>query len=109
MKVVGYDPAPADLPGYVALCTQREVFAAADIVTVHTPLTEETRGFVGTDLLAVMKSDAWLINAARGEIVDDAALVAILSEGQIAGAALHVSDPEPLPAASPNPEHGKTQ
>lgn len=101
MNVVGYDPAPADVPHYLTLCTVREVFETADMITLHTPLTPDTRGFVDGRLLSVMKPTAWLINAARGEVIDDVALVAALSDRRIAGAALDVFDPEPLPMDSP--------
>ena len=101
MDVVGYDPVPVNVAAHVELCSPAEVFSRADIVTVHTPLNDETRGLVGAELIGKMKPDAWLINAARGEIVDDEALVAALTEKRIAGAALDVFDPEPLPEDSP--------
>lgn len=69
----------------------------ADHVAVCAALTEETRGLIGRRELAAMKSDAWLINVARGGLVDTEALVDALRDGAIAGAALDVTDPEPLP------------
>lgn len=69
----------------------------ADYVAVCAALTEETRGLIGRRELAAMKSEAWLINVARGGLVDTEALVDALRDGEIAGAALDVTDPEPLP------------
>jgi phosphoglycerate dehydrogenase-like enzyme len=77
------------------------VLAASDVVTIHLPLTNDTRGLVGARELALMKRDAWLVNTARGPIVDEDALVEALTQGRIAGAALDVYDVEPLPAAHP--------
>ena len=71
---------------------------SADFVSVHTPLTDETRGMIGEAELQAMKPTAYLVNTARGPIVDSAALEDALREGWIAGAALDVTDPEPLPA-----------
>jgi D-3-phosphoglycerate dehydrogenase len=67
----------------------------ADIVSIHTPLTEETRGLIGAGELARMKPTAYLINAARGGVVDESALAAALEAGQLAGAALDVFEHEP--------------
>jgi glyoxylate reductase len=78
-----------------------ELFARADFVSVHTPLTPETRHLIDTDALARMKPTALLINTARGGVVDQDALRAALHAGEIAGAALDVTDPEPLPADHP--------
>jgi glyoxylate reductase len=74
---------------------------ASDFVTIHCPLTEETRGMIGEAELRRMRSTGYLINTARGPIVDTEALGRALTEGQIAGAALDVTDPEPLPANHP--------
>jgi lactate dehydrogenase-like 2-hydroxyacid dehydrogenase len=83
---------------------QAELAAAlerADFVTLHTPLTEETRGLISEPELRTMKPTAYLVNTARGPIVDTAALERALREDWIAGAALDVTDPEPLPADHP--------
>ncbi len=77
------------------------LLAAADVVTIHAPLTPATRGLIGAAELAAMKQTAYLVNAARGPIVDQAALGAALGSGNIAGAALDVTNPEPLPAGDP--------
>ena len=73
----------------------------SDFVTVHSPLTPETRGLIGDDALARMKPSAYLVNTARGPIVDTDALARALHAGRIAGAALDVTDPEPLSAGHP--------
>jgi lactate dehydrogenase-like 2-hydroxyacid dehydrogenase len=73
----------------------------ADVVTLHCPLTPDTRGLIGGSELAAMKPTAYLVNTARGAIVDTDALVSALHAGRIAGAALDVTDPEPLPAGHP--------
>ena len=75
--------------------------AAADFISVHTPLTDATRGLIGEAELQAMQPTAYLVNTARGPIVDSAALERALREGWIAGAALDVTDPEPLPADDP--------
>lgn len=74
---------------------------AADVVTLHVPLTAETRGMIGERELRLMRPSALLINTARGAVIDQAALVRALSEGWIAGAGLDVADPEPVPAGDP--------
>ena len=78
-----------------------ELLRRADVVVVACALTPETRGLVDARRLALMKPTALLVNVARGQIVDQAALVAALQEGRIAGAGLDVFDPEPLPADDP--------
>ena len=78
-----------------------EVFSLSDYVLINCPLTAQTRRMVGHDLLSMMKRTAFLINTARGPIVDESALIAVLEEGRIAGAALDVFESEPLPADSP--------
>jgi glyoxylate/hydroxypyruvate reductase A len=73
----------------------------ADFVVLLLPLTAETRGIIGSDALAVMKSTAWLINIARGAVVNEAALLEALEQKRIAGAVLDVFDREPLPPSHP--------
>ena len=78
-----------------------ELVSQADFVSVHTPLTPETRGLLGRDAFRQMKSTAIVINTARGPIIDTPALVEALQAGIIGGAALDVTDPEPLPPDHP--------
>jgi len=85
-------------PGRVGL---DELLAESDVVSLHCPLTSETRGLIGADALMAMKQSAILVNTARGEVVDSAALREALESGWIAGAGLDVTDPEPLPGYDP--------
>jgi phosphoglycerate dehydrogenase-like enzyme len=78
-----------------------ELFATADIVTLHTRLSDRTRGLVGARELALMRPTAFLVNTSRGPIVDEKALLTALHRGAIAGAALDVYDKEPLPEDHP--------
>lgn len=79
----------------------QRLLAESDFVTLHCPLTAETRGLIGEAELQRMKPTSYLVNTARGPIVDQRALARALGEGWIAGAALDVTDPEPLPAGDP--------
>ncbi|WP_347057345.1 D-2-hydroxyacid dehydrogenase family protein [Blastococcus sp. HT6-30] len=78
-----------------------ELFATADVATIHLLLSKRTRGLIGADDLALMKHTAVLVNTSRGPIVDEVALVDVLRRGAIAGAGLDVYDSEPLPRDSP--------
>ncbi|MEV0385547.1 hydroxyacid dehydrogenase [Nonomuraea sp. NPDC050643] len=94
------DPAQAERHG-VRLVELEELFATSDVVSLHAPLTPETGGLVGARLLESMKPDATLINTARGALVDEAALVDVLSRRTDLFAVLDVTDPEPAVAGSP--------
>ena len=85
----------------VTYATKEELFATADIITIHLVLSDRSRGLVGRDDLARMKPTAYLINTARGPIVDEAALLEVLQAGKIAGAGLDTYSVEPLPQDSP--------
>ncbi|HKE19154.1 MAG TPA: phosphoglycerate dehydrogenase, partial [Kofleriaceae bacterium] len=103
MKVLAYDPfigreAAARLG--VELVDLDDLLSRADFITIHTPLTAETKGLIGAAALARMKRGALVVNAARGGLVDEEALVAALDSGHIAGAALDVFVEEPPPAGS---------
>jgi len=78
-----------------------ELLAESDAVTLHVPLTSDTRHLIDTAALARMKPTAILVNTARGGVVDQEALAGALERGEIAGAALDVTDPEPLPPDHP--------
>ena len=85
----------------VRYVSKDELFAASDVLSVHLVLSERSRGLVGARELAAMKSTALLINAARGAIIEESALIDALRSGRIAGAALDVYSAEPLPTESP--------
>ena len=94
-----------DCPDYVdemhPLSKLDELLPRADAVAIALPLTEETRGLMNEERLLLMKKDALLINVGRGPIVDTGALLRVMGAGQLGGAALDVTDPEPLPADHP--------
>ena len=85
----------------VTAVSKEELFAQADVLSVHLVLSPRTRGLVGAAELASMKSDAVLVNTSRGPIVQEQALIEALTRGTIAAAALDVFDVEPLPADHP--------
>lgn len=99
MRVVGYDPyisaEKATELGVECAPTLEAVFDVADIVSLHLPLTPATRHLVNAARLAQMKPGAYLINTARGGLVDEAALLDALEQGRLHGAGLDVVDPEP--------------
>lgn len=103
MKVVAHDPFIATQAGDsdVESVSLDDVFARADFLTIHTPLTNETRGLIDARAFAKMKAGARVINCARGGLIDEAALVAAIESGKIAGAALDVFEKEPPPPDHP--------
>ncbi len=105
MRVRAIDPKEMERPSFVFSLDKpaklMELLPQADVVVVACPLTAETRGMIGTAQLQAMKKSAYLINIARGGIVQTPALVAALERKQIAGAGMDVTDPEPLPAGHP--------
>jgi D-3-phosphoglycerate dehydrogenase len=78
-----------------------ELLAESDLLTLHCPSAPQTRGMISADFLAKMKRGSIVVNLARGDLVDTEALVAALQSGQLAGAALDVCDPEPIPPGNP--------
>lgn len=101
MTVAAYDPyVAADDPLWQGAekLELEALLATSDVVSIHLPLTPETRGILGEAAFAKMKPDAVLINAARGGVMDEAALVAALKAGRLGGAALDVFEQEPLRA-----------
>lgn len=102
-STIAHSPSlPADHPAWewAARVTLPALLASADIVSIHCPLNETTRGLIGRDAFNTMKSGAFLINSARGGIVDEAALADALRSGRLAGAALDVLDTEPISEAT---------
>ena len=104
MRVVGVSSAPREVAGFDHIYQSAELAAVAgefDFFVLLTPLTEKTRNSIGASVFASMKPTGFLVNLARGGVVDEAALVTALREGRIAGAALDVFVEEPLPADHP--------
>lgn len=102
MEVRGVGRTARSDPDFGEITTDLSAAVAdADYVVLAAPLTRQTRGMVGAELLAAMRPTARLINVGRGELVQTDALVSALHAGAIAGAALDVVDPEPLPAGHP--------
>jgi glyoxylate reductase len=100
MRVVYTSPSRKDVPGATRIDLD-ELLGKSGIVVVAAPLNTETRGLIGKAELDLMNEGAYLVNVARGPLVDTAALVKALADGAIAGAALDVTDPEPLPPDHP--------
>jgi D-3-phosphoglycerate dehydrogenase len=88
-------PRPMALPASVKWATKEEIYANADVITLHLPLSPHTRMLIGREQLLSMKPDAVLINTSRGGIIDEAALAAVLTEGRLAGAGIDVFEVEP--------------
>jgi D-3-phosphoglycerate dehydrogenase len=100
VRILAHDPYASGAPG-VELVELEQLLEAADYVTVHCPLTSETRGLIAAPEFAAMKSTAYLLNLSRGPVVDQAALLTALEQGEIAGAALDVLQTEPPAAGDP--------
>ena len=99
MQIMAFDPMlPPEHPAWqgARAASLDEVMEQADVISLHVPLTDQTRHMINADRLAQMKTGAIVINAARGGVIDDAALAMTLHRGQIAGAALDVFETEPL-------------
>jgi D-3-phosphoglycerate dehydrogenase len=101
VEVVAHDPYLHDAPPGVRMVSLPELLATSDVVSLHVMLSAATRRMIGEEELKLMKKDAYLINTARGAMVDENALVRVLETGAIAGAALDVFEEEPLPNDHP--------
>lgn len=105
MRVLAFDPyaapARAEALGVTLVSTLEEVLANADIVSLHCPAIPSTYQLINARTLALMRRGSYLINVARGAVIDEAALVDALRSGQLAGAGLDVFDPEPAAADNP--------
>ena len=105
MDVIAYDPY---CPPWIAreyrvrlVGSLEELAAESDFVSVHTPLNNQTRGLLGADFFRAMKPSAYFVNTCRGPVVDEAALIAALQDGEIAGAGLDVFEEEPTYPENP--------
>jgi D-3-phosphoglycerate dehydrogenase len=104
MELLAYDPFVTEVRAstlHVTIASLERVLSIADVVSLHAPLTDETRHMINANRLALMKPSAVLVNTARGGLVDEAALLGAVESGRIAGAAMDVFETEPLPADSP--------
>ncbi|HVF64113.1 MAG TPA: C-terminal binding protein [Casimicrobiaceae bacterium] len=109
-RVVAFDPylIDGDFPSYIERVTTLEALAShSDVVSLHTPLTRETRGMIDARFLAAMPRGGFLVNTARGAIVDPDAVLAALDSGQLAGAGLDVLPNEPVATDSRLTRHPK--
>jgi (S)-sulfolactate dehydrogenase len=103
MRIAAFDPfVPEGNPAWqgVERCTLEALLASSDVISLHTPLTPQTRRMIDGPALQRVKPGAIVINAARGGVLDEAALVAALQAGRLGGAALDVFETEPLPGAT---------
>jgi D-3-phosphoglycerate dehydrogenase len=110
LKVLAYDPYVSDELAHrlgVEVADLRSVLEQADFISLHTPLTEQTRGLIGAEQLRWLKPTCILVNCARGGLVDELALVDALDAGILAGAAIDVFEQEPVDSANPLPLHPK--
>src|SRR5581483_4875755 len=104
MTVIGISSAPRDAKGFDRMVAREDLVKLApelDYLVALTPMSAQTRNIVGEKVFAAMKPSAFLVNVARGGVVDETALMRALEAGQIAGAALDVFAQEPLPPDSP--------
>lgn len=97
MQVIATTRTQGEHPDYVRMVDLDELFRSADVVSLHCPLTPETKELVNEERLKAMKCSAFLINTSRGQLIDETALASALSDGEIAGAGLDVLSEEPPP------------
>jgi (S)-sulfolactate dehydrogenase len=99
MRIAAYDPfVPAENPAWAGVerCTLESLLATADVISLHTPLTPETRHMIDAKAIAKMRSGAIVVNAARGGVLYETALAEALKAGRLGGAALDVFETEPV-------------
>lgn len=101
MKVGVFDPYLKTAPVGAELISSDELLKKSDVITIHTPMTAETKGFFNFDCMMKMKKDSYLVNAARGGIIVESDLLRVLQEGHLAGAALDVFEKEPFSFENP--------
>lgn len=101
MKVLAHDLTTADVPPFARFVPLETLFRDSDVVSLHCPLTPQTKNLVNTERLALMKPTAFLLNTSRGPLVDEPALAQALNGGKIAGAGLDVLATEPPPTDHP--------
>jgi len=106
MRVIAYDPyltddSKTETASWVEMLEMQELLSEADFISIHVPLTDQTRNLIDKEELSLMKSDAILINASRGGVVNETALVKVLENNKISGAGLDVFDEEPVPDDHP--------
>ena len=104
MTVLAFDPyftkeAAGELG--IEMTTLEEIYPRADFITLHTPLTDETRGLINAESIARMKDGVRIVNCARGGLIDETALAEAIRAGKVAGAAIDVFETEPVPAENP--------
>jgi D-3-phosphoglycerate dehydrogenase / 2-oxoglutarate reductase len=106
-EVVGHDPQvdASRIPGILPAPSFEEAVRDADVVSLHVPMSEENARLIRAETLGLMQGRPILVNTARGGLVDLDDLLAALDEGRLSGAALDVTEPEPLPAAHPLRDH----
>lgn len=101
LSVLAYDPYPADHPGITFVDSPDALCRQSDIVSLHMPLLPETRLIMNRERLALLRPGSYLVNTARGGLIDETALAEQLQDGRLAGAALDVFADEPLPSDHP--------
>jgi len=104
MRILGYDPYADEAltrGSGITLVSLSELLKESDFVSIHAPLTKDTRHLVGEKEFRQMKRSAYLINTSRGAVLDEAALIKALQQGWLAGAGLDVFEKEPLESESP--------
>ena len=109
MHVTAYDPFESD-EHFETLGVERSIdlkqaVSEAQVISVHAPLNSETRHLVDSELIGHMRDGVFIVNTARGALIDDNALLVALESGKVAGAGLDVTEPEPLPSGHPLLEH----